>query len=75
MSHLLRLSPGNSHEIVVQALTALRNLDHRGASGSEVDTGDGAGILVQVPDEFLRAVVEFELPAKGEYAVGNRIPP
>ena len=60
-----------SHEIVVQALTALRNLDHRGASGSEVDTGDGAGILVQVPDEFLRAVVEFELPAKGEYAVGT----
>ena len=64
-----------SHEIVAQALTALRNLDHRGASGAEVDTGDGAGILVQVPDEFLRAVVDFELPAPGNYAVGTAFPP
>ncbi|HVY09009.1 MAG TPA: glutamate synthase large subunit, partial [Mycobacteriales bacterium] len=59
-----------SRAIVADALTALHNLDHRGASGAEVNTGDGAGILVQVPDEFLRAVVGFELPEAGGYAVG-----
>ncbi|MFI6484381.1 glutamate synthase large subunit [Nonomuraea sp. NPDC050663] len=58
------------HGIVVKALTALVNLDHRGAKGSEPDTGDGAGILTQVPDAFLRSVAEFELPAAGAYAVG-----
>ncbi len=60
-----------SHRVVVQALTALRNLDHRGASGAEPDSGDGAGILLQVPDAFLRAVCDFELPAAGGYAVGT----
>ena len=64
-----------SHDIVDKALTALRNLDHRGASGAEVDTGDGAGILVQIPDEFFRAVVEFELPGRGEYVVGTAFLP
>ncbi len=64
------LSGQPSHQIVDQALTALRNLDHRGASGSEPDSGDGAGILVQVPDAFLRATVPFELPDRGAYAVG-----
>src|SRR5947209_19127286 len=59
-----------SNAIVRDALTALHNLDHRGASGSEVNTGDGAGILLQVPDAFLRAVAGFELPAAGAYAVG-----
>jgi glutamate synthase (NADPH/NADH) large chain len=59
-----------SHDIVDAGLTALRNLEHRGASGSEPDSGDGAGILVQVPDAFLRATVDFELPAPGLYAVG-----
>ena len=59
-----------SNDIVVKAITALRNLDHRGASGAEPDSGDGAGILIQVPDAFLRAVVDFELPAPGAYAVG-----
>ena len=39
-----------THDIVVKPLTALRNLDHRGASGAEVDSGDGAGILLQIPD-------------------------
>ena len=56
--------------ILDSAFTALRNLEHRGASGSEADTGDGAGILTQVPDAFLRAVVAFELPPVGSYAVG-----
>ena len=58
------------HDIVAQALTALRNLDHRGASGAEVNSGDGAGILTQIPDDFFRAVVPFTLPANGLYAVG-----
>ncbi|HET7432790.1 MAG TPA: glutamate synthase large subunit [Nocardioides sp.] len=60
-----------SHDIVVKALTALRNLDHRGAAGAEVNSGDGAGILLQVPDAFLREVVDFELPPVGGYAVGT----
>ncbi|MEY3496327.1 MAG: glutamate synthase large subunit, partial [Actinomycetota bacterium] len=59
-----------NHEIVEKGLEALRNLDHRGASGSEPDSGDGAGILIQIPDKFLRTVVDFELPPMGEYAVG-----
>ncbi|MFI6531408.1 glutamate synthase large subunit [Nonomuraea sp. NPDC050547] len=59
------------HGIVEKALEALRNLDHRGAKGSEPDTGDGAGILTQIPDAFLRANVPFALPAAGEYAVGT----
>ena len=59
-----------SHQIVADALTALHNLDHRGASGAEVNTGDGAGLLAQIPDEFLRAVVDVDLPAAGAYAMG-----
>lgn len=59
-----------SHEIVEQALTALRNLEHRGASGAEPDSGDGAGILICIPDEFYRAIVRFELPVFGSYATG-----
>ncbi len=68
----LRGYPG--HDIVAAALTALRNLDHRGAVGAEPSTGDGAGILLQVPDAFLRAVAADDLdgglPAAGAYAVG-----
>ncbi|MFI7388793.1 glutamate synthase large subunit [Streptomyces sp. NPDC049813] len=59
-----------SHTLVEQALTVLRNLEHRGATGSEPDSGDGAGILSQVPDAFLRESVGFDLPAAGSYAVG-----
>ena len=59
-----------SRDIVATALGALCNLDHRGASGAEVNTGDGAGILIQVPDRFLRAVVDFALPPAGAYGVG-----
>ncbi|MFE5617990.1 glutamate synthase large subunit [Streptomyces sp. NPDC056524] len=59
-----------SHALVEQALTVLRNLEHRGATGSEPDSGDGAGILLQVPDAFLREVTDFDLPAAGAYAVG-----
>ncbi|WP_411114146.1 glutamate synthase large subunit [Streptomyces sp. 029-5] len=59
-----------SHALVEQALTVLRNLEHRGATGSEPDSGDGAGILLQVPDAFLREVAGFALPEAGSYAVG-----
>ncbi|MFI0942380.1 glutamate synthase large subunit [Streptomyces sp. NPDC021020] len=59
-----------SHALVEQALTVLRNLEHRGATGAEPDTGDGAGILLQVPDAFLRDAAGFDLPAAGHYAVG-----
>ncbi|MSO32902.1 MAG: glutamate synthase large subunit [Candidatus Nanopelagicaceae bacterium] len=59
-----------THEIVAQGLTALRNLEHRGASGAETDSGDGAGILIKIPDLFLRAVTDFDLPAAGSYAAG-----
>ncbi|GGY92016.1 glutamate synthase large subunit [Streptomyces nitrosporeus] len=59
-----------SHELVEQALTVLRNLEHRGATGSEPDSGDGAGILLQVPDAFLREETAFTLPEAGSYAVG-----
>src|SRR5436190_21004183 len=59
-----------SRDIVDKAITALLNMEHRGAQGAEPNTGDGAGILLQVPDEFFRAVVDFELPEAGSYATG-----
>ena len=64
------LTGNATHEIVAQGLTALRNLEHRGASGAETDSGDGAGILIKIPDLFLRAVTNFDLPAAGSYAAG-----
>jgi len=60
-----------THRIVEQAITALRNLEHRGAAGAETNSGDGAGILLQVPDKFFRSVVDFALPPAGAYAVGT----
>ena len=59
-----------SHDIVRMSLRALENLEHRGASGSEPDSGDGAGILVQVPDALWREVTDFDLPPMGHYATG-----
>ena len=50
-------------------MRALINLEHRGAAGADPKTGDGAGMLVQMPDRFLRDVVDFELPAAGRYGV------
>ena len=64
----LRGSAG--HDIIATALDALRNLEHRGAVGSDAGTGDGAGILSQIPDKFLRSVVPFTLPAQGSYGAG-----
>ncbi|HEY2791373.1 MAG TPA: glutamate synthase central domain-containing protein, partial [Micromonosporaceae bacterium] len=59
-----------SHDIVVKGLDALCRLDHRGARGAEPDTGDGAGILMQIPDAFYRSGVDFDLPPPGAYATG-----
>ncbi|MGI8664233.1 MAG: glutamate synthase large subunit [Acidimicrobiales bacterium] len=59
-----------SHRMVELGLRSLCNLDHRGATGAEANVGDGAGILTQVPDAFLRSAVGFEIPAAGQYAVG-----
>ena len=70
LAFVATLSGVPSHQIVASAVTALENLDHRGASGAEPDSGDGAGILLQVPDAFLRAAVDFDLPALGSYVVG-----
>ena len=64
------LSNEATHATVVKALDVLDRLEHRGASGAEIDTGDGAGILLQLPDAFLRSVVGFELPERGLYGVG-----
>jgi len=64
----LRGTPGR--DIVDAGLTALLNLDHRGAVGAEEDSGDGAGILTQIPDAFFRDVVDAELPPVGSYAIG-----
>jgi glutamate synthase domain-containing protein 2/glutamate synthase domain-containing protein 1/glutamate synthase domain-containing protein 3 len=64
-----RLDNTPTHEVVARALAALENLEHRGASGADPLTGDGAGILMQMPDELLRAVVDFELPSPGAYGV------
>ena len=64
------LSGNRSHSTVERALHVLDHLEHRGASGAEADTGDGAGILLQLPDAFLRDEVDFDLPEEGKYAVG-----
>ncbi len=59
-----------THDLVAKAVGSLCHLEHRGASGADVDTGDGAGILIQVPDAFYRDVVDFALPEPGSYATG-----
>ncbi|MBV9466447.1 MAG: glutamate synthase large subunit [Solirubrobacterales bacterium] len=59
-----------SHAVVEKALDAVENLEHRGAEGADPNTGDGAGILLQVPDAFIRAVAGVELPPPGRYGVG-----
>src|SRR3954465_5157835 len=65
-----RLDNAKRHDVVEGAREALENLEHRGAEGADVRTGDGAGILVQLPDAFFRGVVDFELPEMGRYGVG-----
>ena len=59
-----------THAVVEKALEALQNMEHRGAEGADPNTGDGAGILIQIPDAFIRgAVAGIDLPAPGRYGV------
>src|SRR4051794_8603295 len=64
-----RLDNVASHEVVEKGLQAVENLEHRGATGADSRTGDGAGMLLQMPHAFFRANVDFELPERGRYGV------
>ena len=70
VAFVVETSGVRSRRIIDSGLTALANLQHRGAAGSEPTSGDGAGILTQIPDRLLRETVDFELPPAGEYAIG-----
>ena len=75
LASVVSLTGEPSHEIIALALEALENLEHRGAVGSDAGTGDGAGILSDLPDAFIRAVLaeefpEVKLPSTGGYAAG-----
>lgn len=65
-----RLDGSASHDILSTGLSLLRNMAHRGASGADADSGDGAGVLLGIPDEFIRASCDFELPPQGAYGLG-----
>src|SRR5450755_4336582 len=78
LGFVVNLKGRKSHQLVSDALQILVNLDHRGACGCEANTGDGAGILIQVPHEFLAAQATklgFTLPAAGQYGVGQMFLP
>ena len=73
MGFVVNIKGQKSHEIVDEALTVLENLSHRGASGADENTGDGAGIMIQIPHDFFKRecdVLGFDLPEKGSYGVG-----
>src|SRR4051812_18345595 len=70
VAFVVRPDGQRTHEAVRRAIRALVNLEHRGAAGADAETGDGAGILLQIPDRFLRSVLDVELPPEGEYGVG-----
>jgi glutamate synthase (ferredoxin) len=70
VAFVARIGQGPSHEVVAAAVEALVNLGHRGAQGADPESGDGAGILIQLPDRFLRRVAGITLPAPGTYGVG-----
>ncbi len=73
VAFVARLRAPASHEVVERALVALDNMEHRGAEGADPETGDGAGILIQIPDRFLREELGgagIDLPAFGRYGVG-----
>ena len=73
MGFVVNINGEKSHDIIDEALTVLENLSHRGASGADENTGDGAGILIQIPHDFFKRecdVLGFDLPEKGRYGVG-----
>ncbi|HET8951050.1 MAG TPA: glutamate synthase subunit alpha, partial [Solirubrobacteraceae bacterium] len=69
VAFVARLDGKPTHETVQRAVVALENLEHRGAAGADPNTGDGAGILLQMPDAFMRAVLDEDLPPPGAYGV------
>ncbi|MGH2945582.1 MAG: glutamate synthase large subunit [Solirubrobacteraceae bacterium] len=69
VAFVARLNGEPSHETVQRAIVALENLEHRGAAGADPNTGDGAGILLQMPDELMRGLVGQDLPPPGGYGV------
>ncbi|MFI5287239.1 MAG: glutamate synthase subunit alpha, partial [Candidatus Dormibacteria bacterium] len=75
VAFVARIAGGPAHSVVEQGIQALVNLGHRGASGAEPDSGDGAGILLQLPDAFLRDASGLSLPAPGSYGVGMAMLP
>jgi glutamate synthase (ferredoxin) len=73
MGFVVNINGEKSYDIVDDALTVLENMSHRGASGADENSGDGAGITVQLPHDFFKReceVLDFELPEEGNYAVG-----
>jgi len=75
VAFVAQLVGGPSHGVVERALVALANLEHRGAAGADPDTGDGAGILIQIPDQFLRSAFGSVVPGAGSYGVGQLFMP
>ena len=69
VAFVARLDGKPTHETVQRAVVALENLEHRGAAGADPNTGDGAGILLQMPDAFMRAVLDEDLLPPGAYGV------
>ena len=70
VSFVVDVQGRKSHNIVAMGIGALCRMEHRGATGAEVETGDGAGVLIQVPHKFLSEVASFPLPTEGHYGVG-----
>jgi glutamate synthase domain-containing protein 1 len=70
VSFVVDIKGRKSHDIVSLGIGALCSMEHRGATGAEVETGDGAGVLIQIPHRFFSEVVSFVLPAAGSYGVG-----
>src|SRR3954471_9770145 len=70
VAFVVRPDGAKTHEAVRRAIQALVNLEHRGAAGADAATGDGAGILLPIPDAFFRSELDFDLPPPGEYGVG-----
>ena len=67
---IVRLDGGRTHDIIEKGVEILCNLEHRGAVGGDQKTGDGAGMLTQIPHKFFRKVCQFNLPDEGEYGAG-----
>ena len=70
LGFIANLKGKKSHQIVLDGIKILENLEHRGATGADPKMGDGAGMLVQIPHEFFAQVCDFDLPAAGNYGLG-----